>query len=307
MVAGHTEIPEGPLKFIYAFHMPLFFFVSGIFYNKGNLSFKDFLIKKVKTLVIPYFFFTLLALCLMPWKMPFLHVLVYGWDGENFYTLWFIPVLFVSELIFFLFSGHKRVFILSLAIICSIATYYLSKSHIDLPYNFNIVPLALFYISLGYAAAPFIILMKIPGWRTFLYGLILFVFSSLLPRLDMYNNEPGVFPMNLLNSLLGILFTFAISQRLNRFTNTSIIKAIRFFGINSLFVMAFSPLFQTYCYSVTHGIGKLTRIPIPNDSLPSIIFRVILPLILVYFTTIFCRRFLPFTIGVYGNKKGATS
>ena len=45
-------------KYIYSFHMPLFFFVSGYLFVKDKYSnFKRFLRVKTKTLMIPYFFF----------------------------------------------------------------------------------------------------------------------------------------------------------------------------------------------------------------------------------------------------------
>lgn len=52
------------LIFIYAFHMPLFFILSGILFSEKtfrNLSFFDFLIKKVKGLVVPYLFLDITA------------------------------------------------------------------------------------------------------------------------------------------------------------------------------------------------------------------------------------------------------
>lgn len=41
---------------IYSFHMPLFFFISGIFHSNYN-SYKKLIVKKVKSLIIPYFIF----------------------------------------------------------------------------------------------------------------------------------------------------------------------------------------------------------------------------------------------------------
>lgn len=52
------------LIFIYAFHMPLFFILSGILFSEKtfhDLSFFDFLIKKVKALLVPYLFLDITA------------------------------------------------------------------------------------------------------------------------------------------------------------------------------------------------------------------------------------------------------
>lgn len=55
VVLGHTGISGLPYTFIYAFHMPLFFFVSGCFYKQRN--FLMFLKKKANGLLLPYLFF----------------------------------------------------------------------------------------------------------------------------------------------------------------------------------------------------------------------------------------------------------
>ncbi len=43
---------------IYSFHMPLFFFLSGIFHKNYN-SYTEFINRKFKTLIIPYFTFAI--------------------------------------------------------------------------------------------------------------------------------------------------------------------------------------------------------------------------------------------------------
>ena len=73
VVFGHAIVPEirnnsGVYKniyeYIYLFHMPLFFFISGYVFeinkNKYN-SKKKFLIRKAKLLIIPYLFFSLMS------------------------------------------------------------------------------------------------------------------------------------------------------------------------------------------------------------------------------------------------------
>ena len=45
MVIGHTSIPDPFSRFIYAFHMPLFFLVSG-FLSKKKRSLADWMKKK---------------------------------------------------------------------------------------------------------------------------------------------------------------------------------------------------------------------------------------------------------------------
>lgn len=51
-------------NFIYIFHMPLFFFLSGYLFSVRN-PFLPFVKKNIHSLIIPYFFLNFLALCLM--------------------------------------------------------------------------------------------------------------------------------------------------------------------------------------------------------------------------------------------------
>lgn len=56
VMLAHAPFPNSFIKEIYTFHMPLFFLLSGLLFSvtKYN-SFKKFFIKKVKSLLVPYF------------------------------------------------------------------------------------------------------------------------------------------------------------------------------------------------------------------------------------------------------------
>ena len=54
VVLAHTQLCAPLTNWIYVFHMPLFFLLSGYVFN-NNPSFKEFINRKAKTLVFPYF------------------------------------------------------------------------------------------------------------------------------------------------------------------------------------------------------------------------------------------------------------
>ncbi len=64
VVMGHTLV--NPMhNFIYLFHMPLFYFVSGFFYNdRYTVQPVQFLKKRIKTLYIPFLKYELVFLAL---------------------------------------------------------------------------------------------------------------------------------------------------------------------------------------------------------------------------------------------------
>lgn len=59
MVMGHIGFGEKFDLFIHAFHMPMFFFISGFLFKNDSLPFVIFLRKKAKSLLLPYFVFQL--------------------------------------------------------------------------------------------------------------------------------------------------------------------------------------------------------------------------------------------------------
>ena len=63
MVCGHTSIPLSISNWIWSFHMPLFFIISGILFNATKYpNFNLFIKKRGKTLIIPYIIFSLITL-----------------------------------------------------------------------------------------------------------------------------------------------------------------------------------------------------------------------------------------------------
>ena len=94
MVCGHTSIPHGVSKWIWSFHMPLFFIVSGmLFVPERYPKFVAFVKRRLQTLIVPYLFFTLVVILRFPEELQ----IVAG--GNSSGALWFLPVLFFTELI----------------------------------------------------------------------------------------------------------------------------------------------------------------------------------------------------------------
>lgn len=71
VILGHMSINHYALDYIFSFHMPLFFFISGYLYHyKGNFSFFK---KDVKSVLLPYYYLNILVLIV---SVPFLKYFV---------------------------------------------------------------------------------------------------------------------------------------------------------------------------------------------------------------------------------------
>ena len=72
VIIGHiTILPTWLYAWINSFHMPLFFFLSGMVYNPNKYDkFRDFFKAKFKGLIVPYFF-----LCLIIWVVARIFVI----------------------------------------------------------------------------------------------------------------------------------------------------------------------------------------------------------------------------------------
>lgn len=156
---------------IYQFHMPLFFILSGaaMTYSKSGYSLK----KKVKSLLIPYFVFSLI--CFSYWSFveyrfrPVHDIAIWkDWTGINIkiqqfinifsaincksafvynIVLWFLPCLFMAEFIYSMIKDTKVEWIAD--IICVALCYiFVSKSD-GLPWCFGEAIAAVPLLSLG--------------------------------------------------------------------------------------------------------------------------------------------------------------
>lgn len=85
VVLGHLNLFFN--RVIYSFHMPLFFLISGFFVT-GKHSFKSFLAKKARALLVPYLFVGSLVLLLKP-----IILILTGGHGWNDYFSLFLNIL----------------------------------------------------------------------------------------------------------------------------------------------------------------------------------------------------------------------
>ena len=115
MVMGHIGFGGAFDKFIHAFHMPMFFFVSGYFYRKKDVDFRTYFAKKQRSLLLPYV--STGVICYGVWLLlqlhqqsqgmlyflkPVYHLLWTDTDGLPIAgALWFLTALFLCNVLYF--------------------------------------------------------------------------------------------------------------------------------------------------------------------------------------------------------------
>ena len=115
MMMGHITFGSKFDFFIHAFHMPMFFVISGFFFqSKKGCTLTSFILKKSKTLLVPYIVFGLfhyiIYLLLYPDTSPtspLIHLLFINTVGLPLAgALWFLTALFFADVLYFLIDRY---------------------------------------------------------------------------------------------------------------------------------------------------------------------------------------------------------
>lgn len=156
-------------NFVYAFHIPLFFTLSGMVFSRERYpNLKIFLTKKIKSLLIPYTIFSLLTWIIWVgftikteatvskiW-MPLAQTIIAQGSGGflvHNVPLWFITCLFVMETLYYFISKLPSYANLLICIILMVIGVWMQQTTIFnfklLPWNIEVAFAALIFFSLG--------------------------------------------------------------------------------------------------------------------------------------------------------------
>ena len=268
VVMGHNDFAlVSPFfyKFIYSFHMPLFFFLSGYFLNTA-IGFWPFLKKRFNSLLKPYFFtiFLIYFFSISFEKMSFATALtritkaLYGTGHYiDWVQLWFLPHLFVVSLYAYVFYkvvgkiGIRWMRWAILLLTLFVASLYLNTFYpfqvavfgkgyelFGLPFSLDLVLLSGFFFILGSEARQF----QTEGlFSSILFllvtGAALIVMNLVFPaRIDFNTRVFESFIINTAEAVTGILFILALSRQIDLHTNR-LGSLFKYFGRISLVIL----------------------------------------------------------------------
>lgn len=232
VIMGHTVSSDTLVKrILYAFHMPLFFILSGMVtkpilkWNTNNL--KAYVEKKLRTIILPYFIWGLIY---SPLSFKSVAQIAYGTRetlilANSLTSLWFLPVTFLAVILaetvigflhdykakYWIIGASASVFLLLAFIIPHNAKY-------GAPFGCDIALVATAMLLLGHILRHFLDCLKKASYIIPVLLISLAVFcicvqfsTSNVGYVLMANAEYGNPLWFLLNAISGSLFVIALS------------------------------------------------------------------------------------------------
>ncbi|MDD4819473.1 MAG: acyltransferase family protein [Flavobacteriales bacterium] len=302
--------------FIYSFHMPLFFIISGyLFHMPTDNKYSKYLKNNVKSLLVPYLIFGLFSIMyvassqylktqdIQDWFiMKSLGGLFLGiahnteYTIMNYVALWFLPALFVVRQIYYFicrFKAYKKVIICILGItIAGIFKYYgylmpfsIGAALSALPFFFfgNFLSSSKYMDYLNKGKKQFIVVLII----SLVTLCVSFHFSSGMTDIASSSTTNNLF-LYLLMGISGSLMVFSFCFLLNNIK----LNFIQTVSEGTLLIMCI----HGYCYGVVSMMYKCLGIT-EYYSLCGGCWTVLIIIAMAYYPIIFCKKHLPLLLG----------
>lgn len=257
VVLGHSATGpfydlDKPIDYIYLFHMPAFFMISGYLFKYKDDHLRVDIIKKAKRLILPYIaYISVINLPIILIKfiknkeiletIKSLLKLVYGGKYIGGYSgaLWFLTCLFFVEIIFiillkFLKTKYVILFIIILNILAHIQAIYLNNLY--LPLAIDIALLCISFFAFGFYCKKIISNKK----TIFISILICFIFIILkLLNKTSYGLElwQHHYKNLILDFIIPLSFTIILANICKLFEKSKCTNIIAEIGRNTLPIM----------------------------------------------------------------------
>lgn len=270
VIAGHT-IALRYSSWLYAFHMPLFFFLSGLVYSQRKYdNYGLFFGVKAKQILFPWSIFFLIALvvCLIipPWRegLSIHQILIelYTANSNNIQnsSIWYLVCMFVTLNLFYFVDKVKRTrLIIAIFIIFAIMVLWIKKILLlsegfvalpegRLPFKMDSALLALVFLaSANWNKGR--IMKAISNWKYGWMGLVFF--AVVLLGMSFFNGWTNINSLDCGNikllyypiAFLGIFVVCVFSKLVSESKFVSLKKILLFYGKNSLLIFGLQSLF----------------------------------------------------------------
>lgn len=224
---------------LYSFHMPLFFIISGMLIAyKDEKDIWKFVKKRIKGILIPYVFFSIFSIIVFAIVNDFSReVFVQNVKaticGVGIDTLWFLPALFFGEVIFFALRNllkNKYVICIISAIIYTLGNFMM-KDYGLICLFLGRICIAVGFIMIGNYTMNLIRKRNMPWYGLIVIAILSVILSKINGLVDLNNLVFNNHILYLINSLIGTYLILEISKLID-------IDEITYWGRNTLIVMA---------------------------------------------------------------------
>jgi len=276
VILGHlVTYGHSVFNWIFSFHMPLFFFLSGYVLKSEVKNLKPFLKKIGINLIIPYFVFVIIGLVvslIIPgwqptsYKVVFLDVF-YAVTPESLHVgqIWFLFCLAVVQILFWLYLKlnlkSKYSIIISICLFAIVAflihklnIYFLiDKVHYRfLPFKLDTAFMGLFFFSIGYYAKLTQIVKKLLTKKIYLniffmviaLGINIFFGAHLNGTVNIADNNYNNLIYYVIAAFAGILSVLYLSKLLENDILLSYMgkNSLSIFSLHSFFLFLYASI-----------------------------------------------------------------
>lgn len=257
MIMGHIGFGGKFNYFIHAFHMPMFFIISGYLYKK-TFNTKQFLKKKIKTLLIPYFLFGIISYVI--WILfnlknvsisPLLSLISINTENLPIAgALWFLTALFFAEIIYFFIdkiksSKLKNICIIIISLFGNCATTIL-PFRLPLALDATFVGVGLFHIGnivKNYEDNKKINkVLNLKAGNLCLITIITIILIFTNKYVNMRTGTYGFIPLFWTNALFSTMVGINLSKKLENILNSKIKNYIISIGSNSIIYLCLNQI-----------------------------------------------------------------
>ena len=314
MVMGHIGFGSVFDHFIHAFHMPMFFFVSGFLYKRQNIPFLSFLKKKAKSLLLPFFIFGILhflyysllnGFSLVPIKA----LLLFPTNGLPIAgALWFLMALFFTDVIYYLLNTIKNGRILWIVVIMiSLAGQILpSLFRLNLPFALGAAMVGVGLMHIGRVLRPFdqqIVDLRI--YQILLFGALV-VFSIM--QSDYINMRTGkyssAFVLFWVNAIAASIIGLNVAKRFKEYLKDSIVnRYLQSIGRSSIVYVCLNQIVIMLCGKLVNKALELINVSIGITVVVRILVLILSLMVLFFLSLLFEKTFFRVFIGRFNSKK----
>lgn len=298
VVIGHFHPPFSPewyvavIKIIYTFHMPLFMFASGYLYAMTfkNQEYGNFLLKKVRRLVIPYFICSLIIIAIkmsfqdffyVPRPMTYLAFLDILYKPKAGYFLWFVWALWwIFMLIPFFKTKLQRLLLLMIALIVHFYPLHITSYFCLMETQ----KMLIFFVS-GVVMYDnkhyFSICKKVPI-------LVYLIFFCVCEWFFLKGSSGNPWTKFLL-AIIGIAFIVSLSLELQKVKNRVVKSIFYLLSSSSYFIYLFHTSFEGLAKAILDNMSLFNKEAISNSVFFSLIvvfvvgFGVLIPVFIYHF------------------------